>query len=549
MESIVKTGALGDILSRCGIIDESHIRAALEEQKTSECRFGEALVKLGIVTQEDIDWALSNQLNIPYVRLKPAMIVREATALVSAPFARHHGLIPLICAGNELSIAIADPLNRNAIEAVEKETGCTVSICIGLLREIREMQELFYGPPEEAVTLGFLSPLLSAEELVVINHDLTGEKLVNSLLHLILQQKLSALSLQPVADTISVVCRQGVMPREIGRLSLSHYPAVVAQLKKLANMAEGDSTARGMFTFNGEEGTTRFHLALLRTDKGECITIRIHLETPFPLSISEMGVPQETASRFAELAAAGRGMVLLGSSDRQTRTRLLELYLQECDLHSKTVIVVGRGKGEGVSRFPRVLIPVDADAESVVMSVLEHDPDILVMEEVADQHWFAALCRAAIRGRLAVAGFDFGSAKTILTQFLSFRNTYPVASAHLQGVIVCQGVRTLCRECREADPAPEQRGGPASLEAGAGSFFHPVGCSACGHTGFRGKSYLMETISFDQTLRKQLDETGNGDQFLASLRESGWKGIAEEGKNLLAEGAISREDYTASITA
>lgn len=546
MESIVKAGALGDILSRCGIIDESHIRAALEEQKISECRFGEALVKLGIVTQEDIDWALSNQLNIPYVRLKPSMIVKEATALVSASFARHHALIPLICAGNELSIAIADPLNRTAIESVEQETGCTVSICIGLLREIREMQELFYGPTEEAVTLGFVSALFAPEVLSAINHDLSGEKLIDTLLHLILQQKLSSISLQPVGDMVLVVCRQGVIPREVGQLSLAHYPAIVAKVKKLAKLSEGDFIGRSMLALDGEGRSTPFQVAFLKTDKGECITFRIHMETPFPLSVSEMGIPEETASRFEELAAAGRGIVLLGSSDRETRIRLLELYLQECDLRSRMVIVVGRGSDEGVSRFPRVPVPPDSDAESVVMSVLEHDPDILVLEEVADQRWFAALCRAAVRGRLAVAGFDFGSAKAILAQFLSFRTMYPVVSAHLQGVIVCQGVRILCRECREVEPAAE---GPSSLGSGAGSFPHPVGCSSCGQTGYRGKRHLMEAISFDQSLRKLLDETGNAELFLASLRESGWQEIAEEGKKLLADGTISREDYTALITA
>src|SRR5512134_3826505 len=111
MESIVRPGSLGDILFRCQIISEDDIRAALDEQQASGCRFGEALVKQGVVTQEDIDWALSNQLNIPYVRLKPAMVDQGAVALVPAPLARQHNLIPLIATGDEISIAIADPLN------------------------------------------------------------------------------------------------------------------------------------------------------------------------------------------------------------------------------------------------------------------------------------------------------------------------------------------------------------------------------------------------------------------------------------------------------
>jgi len=114
MESIVKQGSLGSILFTCQIISEDDIAAALEEQKKTGCRFGEALVTLGIVTQEDIDWALSNQLNIPYVRLKPDMVDRAAVQLVPAETARQFNLIPLIRAGDEISIAIGTRSTRQA---------------------------------------------------------------------------------------------------------------------------------------------------------------------------------------------------------------------------------------------------------------------------------------------------------------------------------------------------------------------------------------------------------------------------------------------------
>ena len=110
MPEQIKKGSMGAILSACNIINEEDITAALEEQDRSGARFGEALINLGIVTQEDIDWALSNQLDIPYIRLKVDMIDPDAIRLVQAATARKYNLIPLIKAGNELSIAISDPL-------------------------------------------------------------------------------------------------------------------------------------------------------------------------------------------------------------------------------------------------------------------------------------------------------------------------------------------------------------------------------------------------------------------------------------------------------
>ena len=102
MESLVKKGTVGEVLYNSKIIPEDDIRLALEEQRVSGCRFGEALVKLGIVDQEDIDWALSNQLDIPYVRLNKETIDQSAVKLVPGNLARRHNLIPVIIAGDEL---------------------------------------------------------------------------------------------------------------------------------------------------------------------------------------------------------------------------------------------------------------------------------------------------------------------------------------------------------------------------------------------------------------------------------------------------------------
>uniref|UniRef100_A0A831XLY9 Pilus assembly protein PilB n=1 Tax=Geobacter metallireducens TaxID=28232 RepID=A0A831XLY9_GEOME len=538
MESIVRPGSLGDILFRCQIISEDDIRAALDEQQASGCRFGEALVKQGVVTQEDIDWALSNQLNIPYVRLKPAMVDPGAVALVPAPLARQHNLIPLIATGDEISIVIADPLNTAAIAAVEKAAGCPVSVSVGLLREIREMQEIFYGPPEESDTLGFQSPAFPAGALSAINHDPTGAKFVDYLLLFVVQQKLSSLSLQPLGDGIAVVCRRGGVGREVGRLSPTHYPEVVMRVKKLARLAGGEFTAKGTFAFGWKGRTIPFQVALLRGEGGDYLTFRMRVDTAFPDSVADMGLSEATAARFAELAAAGRGMVVVGAREEEMRGRLMELYLQESDTAGKTVIMVGSGPPQGGRRFPRVPVPAGTEVGAVVMAALEHDPDILVLEDVADGKVFAAACRAAQRGSLVVAGLGCGDGAGALQQLITFRDRHLLTPAHLRGIIVCAGVRTLCPDCRTAVPSPPDEAEPS---------FRSAGCNSCGQTGYGGTRFLMDVIVFDQGLRERFETARDGGDVIAHLREHGWRGIAEDGRALAAQGGISREDFMASL--
>ena len=158
MIPIVREGTIGEILYKAQIITEKDVETALEEQKRTGLRFGEALVSLGIVRQEDINWALSHQLVIPYVRINKETVDQAAVSIVPASVARKFQFFPLIRVGDELRIAIADPLNKEVVAELERLTGCTVSISMGLLREIIEMQDYFYGSSDNKNIFSFSSP-------------------------------------------------------------------------------------------------------------------------------------------------------------------------------------------------------------------------------------------------------------------------------------------------------------------------------------------------------------------------------------------------------
>ena len=250
MPQSMKKASMGAILSACNIIDENDIAAAMEEQKRSGVRFGEALINLGIVTQEDIDWALSNQLDIPYIRLKVDMIDPDAVRLVKAATARKFNLIPLIKAGNELSIAISDPLNREAIEAIEQQTGCQVNISVALVREIREMIAACYGSNENE-QMGFESRAFSEKSLEVINSDVSGTRLLDYLLIFILQNRLSSLSLQPMGKFVTVSGRRSGISRPIGTLADTYFQDLTNKiLNSIGTSVEYRSNSSGQLTFN-----------------------------------------------------------------------------------------------------------------------------------------------------------------------------------------------------------------------------------------------------------------------------------------------------------
>ena len=549
MTSVVKEGSLGSVLFKSKIITETDIEQALEEQRVSGCRFGEALVKLGIVTQEDIDWALSNQLNIPYVRLKKDMIDPGAVALVPGELARRFNLIPLICAGDELSIAIADPLYGAAIEAVERATGCKVSVSVGLIREIREMLDLLYGPATIRETLCFSSPAFSAEALEAINGDLTGGKLIDHLLLVMDRRSLAALSLQPSGDSVIITVRQGGKTRELGRLASPRYPDVVQRIRQMSGISNSaDTTARGKIGFRSKERIIQFQVLLLRTMGGDYVTFKLNVADVFPETLAgfELAPLQEEA--FASLLSARSGLLLFVMRDALERSRFLDLFLDQYDTAGKTVLMLGEGLGRGKKRFPRLPLHdwPPHDASSQIRAILEHDPDVIVIEEMNDSHAFLAASRGALRGKLVLAGVPWHGSEETIRHLFSFRHRNHFIVNIIKGMVGCTSVLTNCPHCLvKTEPVPEEA---AALPVPpAEAYYRGGGCDSCDQTGFQEKKYLVEVIPFDRRTHDVFAFAADSGPVFQHLKERGEPSTRQQGDVLLNAGVISPEEYISSL--
>lgn len=548
MSEKIKKGSLGDILLASQIISEDDILKALDEQKLTGARFGEALLNLGIVTQEDIDWALSNQLDLPYIRLKKDMIDLDAVRLVPAALARKFNFIPLIKAGGELNIAIADPLNRPAVEAIEQLTGCTVNISVALLREIREMIEACYGSAEN-VCLGFKSSAFSEKVLESINEDLSGGKLLDYLLIFILQNRLTSLSLQPLGDQVTICGRRSGVSRPIGTLTSNYYPDVTMKIRKNAGIGQnGDSSDSGLLTFSHRAHPITFQVALLAGYGGDFITIRPYVASSVPSKLTELHLSEQQEYRFSALARAKRGITFFASRNTQERDRFIDLMLEEMDTDGKNVIILGGGPGRMIKRFPRIHLPQsETERAKVIMDALAHAPDILVIEDATTGHPFIAACRAAMRGKLVLAGLDIRGTRNVLQHLHIYHQKNYFLPFFVNGLISFKGIQVLCPECRVHYQPPAEELVAMHLELPPEHFFRTTGCPACGHSGFGKRRFLIDVLAFDDDFLKVFDQSGNIAALESHLRASGERGGAEEGLQLLMAGEVSPEEYIAAV--
>ncbi|MDD2271084.1 MAG: pilus assembly protein PilB [Desulfuromonadaceae bacterium] len=543
-----KKGSMGAILSACNIINEGDITAALEEQARSGVRFGEALITLGIVTQEDIDWALSNQLDLPYIRLKADMIDPEAIRLVPAATARKFNLIPLIKAGGELNIAISDPLNKAAIAAVEQISGCEVNVSVALIREIREMIDACYGCSEQQ-QLGFASNSFSDKALEAINSDLSGGKLLDYLLIFMLQNRLSSLSLQPMGEIVVVSGRRSGVSHPVGSLDGTYYPDITRRIRKGCSNAAGTRPdSGGLLTFSYRSHPVTFEVASMAGFGGEYITIRPHLSAGVPKQLAALHLPAEQEAEFIRLSRRQQGITFFASRNTVERDRFIDLMLEEIDTAGKNVIILGNGPGETSTCFPRVILPRDErERAAAIMSVLDHAPDILVIEDATEGLPFTAACRAAMRGKLVLAGLEIRGTRNVLRQLLLYQQQSYFLPIFVNGLISFKGIQLLCPECRTAYTPPAEELAAMNLTERPAEFFRTTGCHACGHSGFSARKFLVDILTFNDDFLRVFEQSSDVTSLENHLGTVGYQGLSHEGLKLLMAGDVSPEEYISAV--
>ncbi len=135
---------LGQILVERGVVSNSQLQQALDAQKRGGGLIGEVIVELGFAKEEDIAYCLSLQFGYPYLSLENYEISNEIIKLIPKNVCMHYCLIPIDKIGNTLTIAMANPLNIQAIEDLEDITQCDIQIFVSTPSDIRSSIGKFY---------------------------------------------------------------------------------------------------------------------------------------------------------------------------------------------------------------------------------------------------------------------------------------------------------------------------------------------------------------------------------------------------------------------
>ena len=130
---------LGEMLIHYKIITPEQLEDGLKIQKNMEKRIGQILIELGRVTQDEINWVLGKQLDLPYVQVNADNIDIQLSKNISENALKKFKVIPIMELNDELVVAMADPTDEEAIEMIKEITKRKLKIVLASFENIDEI--------------------------------------------------------------------------------------------------------------------------------------------------------------------------------------------------------------------------------------------------------------------------------------------------------------------------------------------------------------------------------------------------------------------------
>ena len=550
---------LGEFLIENEKITHRDVERALVARAEMGGLFGQILVKLGLVSELDVCQALSEILQVRL--LTTADYPEDAVEIpgLSLDFMLGNTVVPVSAAKDSAVFAATVPQDEFLCKALGLALDRPVTLCLGLESEILAALQKHttsddLGEGEESERNSFDA---YADDREFIEHlkDLASEapiiRLVNQIIHRALDLGASDIHIEPFDDGLHLRYRvDGVIQEVADPPQASHAPAIASRIKLLANLNIAEQRlpqdGRIMTRVKGHELDLR--VSTIPTVHGESIVMRVLDRQNIRLSLSEMGFDDETLGRYQELLARPHGVLLLTGPTGSGKTTTLYASLSSMDAESRKIITVEdpvEYQLRGINQI-QVKPQINLDFAMALRSILRQDPDIIMIGEMRDGETAQIGVQSALTGHLVLSTLHTNTAAAAITRLEDMGIERYLITSSVNGVLAQRLVRTLCEHCRRPVQATQEmlvgHGLRRFMKSSDNTVYQAVGCEACKHTGYKGRTGIHELFVLDNAMHDAILAGADATTLHATARRNGMYTLFEDGLRKVSRGVTSIEE-------
>jgi type IV pilus assembly protein PilB len=510
---------LGDLLLKAKLVTPDQVDAALKSQRDEGGKFGEALIRIGAVSENDITETLSQQFGVPSIDLAHFEIDPGVIKVVPGEVARKYGVLPVNKTGATLTIAMSDPTNVFAMDDIKFMTGYNVEPVVASEASLRRAIDKHYGTPRSVVlkerpkgaTTGtapmdgqmddLMSSALTIDDMASVGlsemnmDEITGFdpgeidvvrgeegqeidlidlakssesapiiKVSNLILIEALKAGASDIHVEPYEKEFRVRFRVDGILHNIMALPMRTRDPLISRLKIMAKLDISEKRlpqdGRIKIRLRVEERTRDLDLRVscVPTHFGEKVVMRLLDKSRLQLDMTQLGFDQEPLRRFKDAIDRPYGIVLVTGPTGSGKTNTLYSAIAQLNDPAVNILTAEDPIEFNLAGINQVQMKeqIGLTFASAMRSFLRQDPDIILVGEVRDFETAEIAVKAALTGHLVLSTLHTNDAPSTVNRLMNMGIEPFLVATSINCIAAQRLVRKVCTTCAEdVDTSPQ----------------------------------------------------------------------------------------------
>ncbi|MBI1335673.1 MAG: type II/IV secretion system protein [Phycisphaera sp.] len=556
---------VGDLLLEKGLITQQQIEQALSYQKEKGHNklLGEVLVELEFVTDEQVMEVLAGAYGVPYAPISPRLADPKVIEVLPREFLEKNLVLPLFLVNGKLTLAVSEPTNVFVVEEVQRLTGHNVQVVAATARSIRATLD-GHLPDSNVFVIDEMIEDLGDQSLTLVDKQVTdiadlegaaGDspviKLVNYLIFCAVQEGASDIHVEPGDNQLRVRYRvDGVMFEKL-KPPVKLAPAIVSRIKIMAGLdiSERRVPQDGGINVVLDKRPVDLRVSTMPGKFGEKVVIRVIDNRGAMKNLEKLGFSFQMLEAWRKVIASPNGVVLVTGPTGSGKSTTLYGSLNEivddtvniCTVEDPVEFSLG-----GVNQF-QVNEKAGFTFAGALRALLRQDPDIIMLGEIRDMETAKIATQAALTGHLVLSTLHTNDAPSAVTRLFNIGVEPYLVAASIRGVLAQRLIRRICPHCKEpAEITPTLRRTLDQL-AGAGapsieSLFKGAGCAKCRNTGYSGRVGVYELFVPDDECLDGISRGAGLQELRRIAKASGYITLKQDGLEKVKAGLTTFEE-------
>jgi type IV pilus assembly protein PilB len=557
---------LGQSLVSENIVTEDQLSQALNEQKKTSDTLGYTLIRLGMITEQQLIEFLVAKLGFSHANLRNYVIDPKVVKLIPENIARKYHCIAILRVKGALTVAMLDPLDSFLLDNLEYTTACKIKPLVSSMSEIQAATDEFYRADATAHIPGGIGSATTgtapnaqgtiedfAKKIQGLNENRPGEssivdltqinagdkqsiiQLVNLIITRAIKEKASDIHIEPDETLLRTRFRIDGMLQEVMALPKGFEAATISRCKVMAELdiAEKRVPQDGRIKLQLNNREIDLRVSTYPTLRGEKVVMRILDKSMVVFGLEELGFPDDTLKHFSSLIKKPNGIILVTGPTGSGKTSTLYAALQKIKDPTINIVTIEDPVEYQLANINQGQINPKAGFTFAggLRSILRQDPDVIMVGEIRDYDTAEVAIRAALTGHLVFSTLHTNDSAGAMTRLIDMGVEPFLVASSIIGVMAQRLIRTICEECKEEyiPAAAVIKRSKLLYQAGKTKVFRGKGCQNCNQTGYRGRTTVTELLVPTERIKELIVEKAATSVIKNEAMKQGMRTLRQDG--------------------